>query len=103
MKWSTKLVSLRGVDPIETPDGKTLRTLDDARKYVLKLPETEATHYAAGLLLKAAKDGAPYPMFARSAVYRAIFGEKSRPKPRPTKQEVWQEKRKAAKAWKETK
>jgi hypothetical protein len=27
MKWSIKLVSLRGVHPIETPDGKTLRTL----------------------------------------------------------------------------
>jgi hypothetical protein len=101
MTWSTKLVSLRGVHPIEAPDGKTLRTLDDARKYLRKLPATEATEYADGLLTKAAEEGGPYPMFARFAVYRAIYGEKPAPIGRPRrvkKADAWKEKRKAWKA-----
>jgi hypothetical protein len=48
MNWKALLESR----PIKTPDGKTLRTLADARAYLVKLPETEATLRAAGELLK---------------------------------------------------
>ena len=71
MTWS----ALLEVHPIETSDGKMLRTLDDARRYVLALPETDATQAAAGELLKAAQHGGPFLMIARIMVAQAIYGE----------------------------
>lgn len=88
MNWSAKLQ----FGPVPTPDGKPLVTLADARKYILKMPETEATLRAAGELLKAAEHGGPFLHFARIAVYRAIHGDA----PAPKRKETWREKRKKA-------
>ena len=94
MNWD----ALLEVRPIETPDGKTLRTLADARAYLLEMPETEATLRAAGTLLKAAEHGGPFRMIARISVYEAIYGRDEIRKPPPPakakKQDRWKERRK---------
>jgi hypothetical protein len=93
MNWKALLESR----PIKTPDGKTLRTLADARAYLVKLPETEATLRAAGELLKAAEHGGPFLMIARMSVYGAIYGKDDIRQPPPPakakKQDRWKKKR----------
>jgi hypothetical protein len=59
MNWKAFLE----VHPIVTPTGKTLRTLDEARSYLLTLPDTPEAHAAAGELLKAAEHGGPFFFF----------------------------------------
>jgi hypothetical protein len=84
--WSAELE----VHPIVTPDGKTLRTLEEAGAYVLEMPETPATKAAAGELMKAAEHGGPFLMIARIAVYKAIYGDE---RPEPRKRETWKDRR----------
>jgi hypothetical protein len=78
MPWSTAFD-----DPIPLPSGRTLKTIADARAYVLKLPkkDQEAPHWqtAADMLLKAAERGWPV-MFARIAMLQAIHH--GQPEPR---------------------
>lgn len=45
MNWTAALESC----PIKTPDGKTLRTLADARAHLLQMPGTEATLQVSGV------------------------------------------------------
>ena len=62
-------------DPIPLPKGKTLRTLEDAGKYITKLPkdEHEAAEWQAAMeaLILVATLGGP-TMFARIGVMRAL-------------------------------
>lgn len=90
MNWDAELE----VHPIVTPDGKTLRTLADAREYLLGMKESPAVLAAAGELLKAAEHGGPFLMTARISVYKAIYGDAEKPRERkPT----WKDRRKARK------
>lgn len=86
LNWSARLE----FSPIVTPDGKTLHTLDDARRYLIDHPCEEA----AGALLRAAEQPNQfYLLCARIAVYRAIYGH-GETSPKPPKN-TWRDKRKA--------
>lgn len=87
MNWTAPLE----VHPIVTRTGKTLRTLNDARSYLLDLPETPETIAAAGELLKAAEHGGPFLMTARIMVALAV-GVKAKP---VVRRKTWREKRMA--------
>jgi hypothetical protein len=74
----------RHLDPaINTPDGKTLRTLKDAAEYVLALPEKvqaePAWQLAAQELKNAAELAAAWRWFARSAMMKALLGDEPPP------------------------
>ena len=62
-------------EPIALPDGRLLRTLLDAGRYVAKLPkaryERPEWQKAAALLLSAAEAQTPV-MFANAALMRAV-------------------------------
>jgi hypothetical protein len=68
------------------PGGKPLRTLSDARAYILALPsdqqEQERWQTAAETLLHAAKHGGAWMDFARIGILQALNGgPKGRPEP----------------------
>jgi hypothetical protein len=73
MSWSRRFD-----EPIKTPDGKTLRTLQDAAEYVLALPpevQSEQTwQRAADALRNAADREKAWMWFARPAMMRALHG-----------------------------
>lgn len=81
MSWSSEFLT-----PIDAPERK-LRTLADARDYVLSLPEDEQQkgHWqvAAETLLEAAEYGGQiWLMFARIGMMTALDGgDKGRPEP----------------------
>jgi hypothetical protein len=64
--------------PIKTPDGKTLRTLQDAAEYVLALPpkvqKEPQWQAAAECLTSAAEREIAWMWFARPAMMRALYG-----------------------------
>ena len=66
-------------DPISTPDGKTLRTLEDAAEYVLALPKNmqdePAWQFAAECLKNAAEREIAWMWFARPAMMHALLGD----------------------------
>lgn len=70
MKWSRKLTV-----PLETQDGKTLRTLKEAAAYATALPVEYQTRpqwqHAAKLLMEAAKGGSVEA--ATDQVEKALF------------------------------
>lgn len=72
---------------ITTPDGRELRTLAEARDYVLSLPAAEQRkpHWqrAAGSLLKAAELGPAFALFATAGMTRALQADQP---PAPLKQ-----------------
>lgn len=81
MSWS------RSFDvPIKLPDGKALETLDDARKYLLKLPKSKHRdpHVAAATeaVLMAANGTGPV-MHANLGLGLVVYGPKPPPEPRP--------------------
>ena len=71
--------------PIPLPDGRVLRTLQDAGEYIQELPK--ATHQrpewqiAAQMLLEAV-EGKPL-MFAEAAIRKAVNAGKPAPEPTP--------------------
>ena len=71
MPWSTRFD-----DPIAIPKQRPLRTLAEARGYILSLSSTEkssiAWRTALGLLEQAAKLGSPYTSMAHLAFTRAL-------------------------------
>jgi hypothetical protein len=75
--------SRRFDNPIKTPDGKTLRTRQDAAEYVLALPpeiQNEQTwQFAAEALRNAAEREIAWMWFARPAMMRALFGPDTPP------------------------
>lgn len=75
MNWSREL----DYGPVETPDGKSLRTLDDARRYLAPMADTEANQKAAGALLMAAEHGGPWKLIAQMLVCKAIYGDAQAP------------------------
>ncbi len=72
MAWSTALK-----EPVLLPDGRQLRTLDDVRAYVLKLPDEEQTefewHTVAGNLVQAAEHGGLWLEFVRISFLQALL------------------------------
>ena len=73
MPWSARFE-----EPIELPDGTSLRALRDAIKYLGKtVPKAEHDHPAvltpATILTQAAEGGPAWMMFARSATLKAIY------------------------------
>lgn len=73
MKWSRRFN-----DPIELPDGRTIKTLKEAAAYGLKLPKdmaaSEPWQTAADVLHKAAGHGGPFLFIARISFAKAVFG-----------------------------
>jgi hypothetical protein len=71
-----------GEDPIPLPRGRQLVTLEDAGRYIMKLPkaEHEAAEWQAAMeaLILVAASGGP-TMFARIGVMRALNHRKSDP------------------------
>ena len=71
MAWSARFP-----DPISTPDGRTLRTLQDAGTYITGLPaptvKSTAWQNAMHVLIEAADHGGPIE-FARLGMMRALF------------------------------
>ncbi len=83
MRWSARFA-----EPIPVPTGKPLRTLSDARAYILDLPkdQQEAEHWQAATeaLLHAAKHGGPWLFLARIGMMTALDGgPPGRPEPDP--------------------
>jgi hypothetical protein len=74
MTWSTKFDH-----PIKW-GARTLRTLHDARDYILSLPDSKqmlpAWQQATEALLKAAKDGGVWLELARIGMLQALLGPK---------------------------
>jgi hypothetical protein len=75
--------SKRFEEPIETPDGTVLRTLQDAVRYLAKVvPKAEMNHpkvlTAAQMLTNAAERGPAWMFMARSATLQAIYRNKER-------------------------
>jgi hypothetical protein len=66
----------RFADPISISGRRPLRTLAEARGYILALPEAEREQIewrtAWGILFQAATDGEPYVSMAHLAVKRAL-------------------------------
>lgn len=78
----------RFAEPVPVGGGKPLRTLSDARAYILALPadqqEQERWQTAAETLLHAAEHGGAWMDFARIGMMQALNGgPKGRPEPRP--------------------
>ncbi|ETR75926.1 hypothetical protein X566_20240 [Afipia sp. P52-10] len=76
--WSQPLSTLFGPRPVETPDGRLLRTLADARAYANSLPAHTTDNdphwqHAAGILIWAAETPAAV-VFTHHAVKRAVYG-----------------------------
>lgn len=88
MNWSARFFM---DDEIETPDGGPLKTLADARAYILTLPaaERDTPHWgrAAEALLEGAEKGGPFLFNATVAVRTALLGGRNtdRPEPKPKK------------------
>ena len=63
-------------EPVLTPDGEVLRTLDDARAYVLTLPDavtrTDRWQAAVEAMLLVAQDNGPSD-FARIGLMQALY------------------------------
>ena len=63
-------------EPVLTPDGEMLRTLDDARAYILTLPETvvrtDRWQTAVEAMLLVAHDNGPSD-FARIGLMQALY------------------------------
>jgi len=78
MAWSDRLE-----EPITLPEGRALVTLEDAARYIQKLPKTEQPkpHWqtATGILINAAETGGGWLMLARIGMLRAL--NHGRPKP----------------------
>jgi hypothetical protein len=97
MSWSRRFD-----EPILTTDGKTLRTLQDAAKYVLALPpkvqKEPPWQAAAECLTNAAEREMAWMWFARSAMMRALHGSDDPPVGNPdgTKGHSWRNTRKLA-------
>lgn len=84
MNWSAELQFA----PIKTPEGKILRTLADARAYLLEHPN----EIAAGEVLKAAQKPNQFTLHcARQAVSRAVHGDVRSERQR---RETWRDRRK---------
>ena len=87
-------------DPIPLPGGGAIKTLSDARAYMLKLSEREQLRPrwqdAAKHVLKAAEER-PWIFFARMAVYKAVHGkgQDGPPPPDVKKPDTWRERRRA--------
>ncbi len=90
-------------DPIPLPDGGTIKTLSDARAYMLTLSEREQLEQrwqdAARYVLKAVEERA-FIFFARLAVYKAVHrtDQETPPAPDIRKPDTWRERRRAKKA-----
>jgi hypothetical protein len=71
MSWSTRFP-----DPIPTPDGGSLRTLQDAGAYIIELPkqtlDSAPWQNAIDVLIQAADHGGPIE-FARLGMLQALF------------------------------
>lgn len=100
--WKIPLATISGPTPVKTPDGRTLRTLEDAAVYATGMPRSKTDkdplwQYAVKQLMWAAEVEQPLP-FTWLAVKEAIYGktpDKPLP-PRLSKQEQWKAKRKKA-------
>lgn len=71
MPWSTPFD-----DPIDLRGGATLRTLQEAADFIMKLPEAEQHEprwqTAIEMLINAAETGGGWQMFARIGMLRAL-------------------------------
>jgi hypothetical protein len=78
MNWSRRFD-----DPIEMPDGSTIRTVGEAAEYAVTLPRevgnTEPWQDAAKVLHQAAEHGGPFVFIARISFYRAVYGDERPP------------------------
>ena len=86
MGWSARFNR-----PIELARGKRLRTLAEARDYVLALPKAEQQkpHWeaAAGALTLEGQQAGNHTMFSEIGIRQALAGGVTmEPKPRPAKQ-----------------
>lgn len=101
--WKIPLANLNGPTPVKAPNGKMLRTLEDAAKYAEKLGKAKIDNdplwrEAVKQLIFAAESEQPLP-FTTNAVREAIYGKapvKPLP-PRLSKAEQFAEKRRRAK------
>lgn len=100
--WKIPLSSLNGPTPVKAPDGKILRTLEDAARYAEKLGKAKIDkdplwRAAVRELIFAAESEQSLP-FTTNAVREAIYGKTTDrpPAPRPSKQEQWKAKREKA-------
>jgi hypothetical protein len=66
-------------DPIPLPDGRTIRTLSDARDALEGADPTPSTDLAVDVLDKAAQHGGPFLFMARIAIARALLGDNPPP------------------------
>jgi hypothetical protein len=96
--WTAKLD-----DPVPLPEGGSIKTLSDVRRYMLALSEREQLEQrwqvAAAYVLKAVQERA-YMIFARMSLYKAIHRTDNEmpPAPRVKKADTWRERRRAPKA-----
>ncbi len=90
-------------DPVPLPEGGAIKTLSEARAYMLSLSEREQMEQrwqdAAKFVLKAIEER-PWIFFARLALYKAIHrtDDAIPPAPDVKKADTWRERRRARKA-----
>jgi hypothetical protein len=87
-------------DPIPLPEGGSIKTLSEARRYMLTLSEREQMEQrwqdAANYVLKSIEQRG-YMFFARSSIYKAIhrIDNEVPSAPRVKKPDIWRERRRA--------
>lgn len=78
--------------PIALPDGSKIATLDQARRYLLALPNhrhgDEDVKAAVEALMMAAEGRGPL-MHANAGIGRVVNGPPKIPEPRPSKETKW--------------
>lgn len=83
MPWSDRFE-----DPVPLPGDRVLATLEDAARFIQKLPKAEQQkpHWQiATEILIGAAEGRDFLMHARIAMLKAINADKPRPEPTPRK------------------
>lgn len=87
MSWSARFI-----DPIELPGGGKLKTLSDARAYLLKLPKARhgdgAVQTAIECVMMAAEGRGPM-MHAEAALHQMLHGRPVQPPPDPARDTKW--------------
>lgn len=77
--------------PVKLPSGKTLATLDDARRYLVTITDDKSNRQlqiALEALLMAAENRSPV-IHANVGVAQFVYGPAPIPKSRPSKEKSW--------------
>lgn len=87
MSWSKRFHV-----PIKLPNGSTIATLDQARRFLLALPEARHRDDDVAAAIEAvmmAAEGRGPVLHANTGIARVVYGEPQIPEPDPSKEKKW--------------